>query len=207
SRRLEFGVERVLDNNSSVEATAFLDTVTGRGVGLTGMTLNVLNAEDFVPFTVSQQGSAQGVRVVYARRLGKIFSASAGYSFGKGQKLSARAFSNPSDIFENSFFQSFVGQLDADLKTGTQIKTVFRLSPQATVFAIDPFQGRFAIYDPGLSILVTQSLPTLGLPIHAEAILDARNVLDFQTGASGEQGSVRLDSLRRTLRGGISVRF
>ncbi|MGI8470327.1 MAG: carboxypeptidase regulatory-like domain-containing protein [Pyrinomonadaceae bacterium] len=207
SRRLEFGVERVLDNNSSVEATAFLDAISGRGVGLTNMPLNVLNAEDFAPFTVLQQGSTQGIRIVYTRRLGKIFSTSAGYSFGKGQKLSPTAILNPANVFENSFFQNVVAQLDADLKTGTQVKTIFRLSPQATVFAIDPFQGRFAIYDPGLSILVTQPLPTLGLPIHAEAILDARNILDFQTGVTGEQGTLRLDSQRRTLRGGISVRF
>src|SRR6185369_4510607 len=34
SHRLEFGVERVLDNSSNVEATAFFDTTSGRGVGL-----------------------------------------------------------------------------------------------------------------------------------------------------------------------------
>src|SRR5688572_31694915 len=34
SYRLEFGIERVLDNNSNVEATAFFDTTNGRGVGL-----------------------------------------------------------------------------------------------------------------------------------------------------------------------------
>lgn len=207
SRRLEFGVERVLDNNSSVEATAFFDAITNRGVGLENLPLNVLNADDFAPFTVAQQGAARGARVVYSRRLGKIFSTSAGYSFGEGQRLSAQAISNPANVFENSFFQSFVGQLNADLKTGTQVKTIFRLSPQATVFAIDPFQGRFAIYDPGLSVLVTQSLPSLGLPIRAEAIFDARNIFDFQTGISGEQGSLWLDSQRRMLRGGISVRF
>lgn len=34
SRRFEIGVERVLDNESSFEATAFFDTTTGRGLGL-----------------------------------------------------------------------------------------------------------------------------------------------------------------------------
>ena len=207
SRRLEFGVERVLDNSSSVEATVFFDTVVNRGVGLESLPLNFLSAEDFSAFTASQQGAAQGVRVVYTRRLGKIFSASAGYSYGRGQQLSAQAISNPADVFENAVFQNFVGQLNVELKSGTQIKTVFRLSPQATVFAIDPFQGRFAIYDPGLSIFVTQPLPTLGLPIRAEAIIDARNIFDFQTGVNGEQGSLRLDAQHRMLRGGILVRF
>ena len=207
SRRLEFGVERVLDNNSSIEATVFFDTIANHGVGLESLPLNVLNAEDFAPFTVSQHGGAQGLRVVYARRLGKILSASAGYSFGNGQQLAPPTVSNPANFFENTVFQNFVGQINADLKGGTQIKTIFRLSPQATVFAIDPFQGRFAIYDPGLSILVTQPLPTLGLPIRAEAIIDARNIFDFQTGASNELGSLRLDAQGRMLRGGISVRF
>src|SRR5262249_39770363 len=34
SRRLEFGVERALDNRSRIEATAFVDMFGGRGVGL-----------------------------------------------------------------------------------------------------------------------------------------------------------------------------
>jgi len=110
-------------------------------------------------------------------------------------------------LFENDVFQSFFGQFEADLKTGTNVKTVFRLSPQATVFAIDPFQGRLAIYDPSLSVLVTQSLPNLGLPFHAEAVVDARNLFDFQTGVVGDDGSLRLNAHRRALRGSILVRF
>lgn len=206
SRRLEFGVERVLDNNSNLEATAFFDSVSGRGVGLVNLPIDLLD-DDFAPFTVTQQGKTQGVRVVYTRRFGGMFSASAGYAFGRGQQISSEVLANPGDIFENSFFQTFVGQINTDLKTGTQVKTIFRLSPQATVFAIDPFQGRLAIYDPSLSILITQPLPNLGLPIRAEAIIDARNILDYQTGVNGEQGSLQLNSHRRTLRGGISVRF
>ena len=49
-----------------------------------------------------------------------------------------------------------------------------------------------AIYDPSLSVMVTQSLPTLGLPIRAEAIIDARNLFDYQTGVNGEEGSLDL---------------
>ncbi|MCU1290808.1 MAG: CnaB protein [Acidobacteria bacterium] len=207
SRRLEFGVERVLDNNSSVEANIFLDTTLGRGVGLESLPFDVLGIENFSDFVSNQQGKTRGLRLVYSRRLGSRFKTSAGFALGNGQKLSENGISKPSEVFENDLFQTFFGQFDADLKTGTNVKTIFRLSPQATVFAIDPFQGRLAIYDPGLSVLVTQSLPTLGLPIRAEAIVDARNILDFQTGVSSEEGSLRLSSQRRTLRGGISVRF
>ena len=189
------------------EANAFFDTTLSRGVGLMNLPFDVLGGEDFGDFVANQQGRAQGIRVVYNRRLNSRFSTSAGFSFGNGQKISERAISNPADAFENDFFRTFFGEFNADLRTGTNVKTIYRLSSQATVFAIDPFQGRLAIYDPGLSVLVTQNLPNLGLPFRAEAIVDARNLFDFQTGFSGEEGSLRLGSNRRILRGGILVRF
>ncbi len=207
SRRLEFGIERILDNRSSVEANAFFDTTIGRGVGLNSLPFDVLGSADFGEIVANQQGRSHGVRIVYNRRLSGVFSAAGGYSVGSGQKLSPEAVTNPADAFENAIFQSFYGSLTADFKTGTNVKTVFRLSPEATVFAIDPFKGRLAIYDPGLSVKVTQSLPTLGLPFRAEAIVDARNLFDFQGGVSGEEGTLRLSGQRRTLRGGILVRF
>jgi hypothetical protein len=206
SARLEFGVERILDNNSSVEANIFFDMTSGRGVGLINLPINYLS-DEADSFVANQQGRAQGLRLVYTRRLNGIFSTSAGYAFGNGQKLSEQALSNPANTFENDFFQTVFGQFNADLGNGTQVKTIFRLSPQATVFSIDPFQGRMTIYDPGLSVLVTQALPTLGLPIRAEAVIDARNLLDYQTGINGEEGSLKLTSQRRVLRGGIMVRF
>ena len=206
SRRLEFGVERVLDNRSSIEANAFFDTTFGRGVSLQNLSYDPLG-DDMGDFVADQQGNAQGIRVVYTRRLNSLFTTSAGYSFGKGQKLSPASVTDPAHIFESDFFQTFFGEFDADLRSGTSVRTIFRLSPQATVFAVDPFQGRLAIYDPGLSVLITQSLPTLGLPVHAEAIIDARNVFDFQSGLFGDDGSLRLNSQRPMVRGGIQVRF
>jgi hypothetical protein len=113
---------------------------------------------------------------------------------------------DPSRVFENEFFQSLFGQLSADLGS-TSIRTVYRLSPEATVFAIDPFKGRLAVYDPGLSVYVTQSLPTFGLPFRAQAMVDARNVFDTPTGITTEEGSFRFSGQRRMLRGGIQVRF
>lgn len=206
SNRFEVGIERVLDNNSSVEANVFFDTTLNRGVSLTSLPFASAN-HGFNEFVGNQQGSARGLRIVYSRRLNGRFSTAAGFSVGNGQKLSEEAISNPADLFENDMFQTFFGQFDADLSTGTSVRTIFRLSPQATVFAIDPFQGRLAIYDPSLSVLVTQSLPTLGLPFHAEAVVDARNLFDFGTGVLGDEGSLRLNSQRRAVRGSILVRF
>ena len=87
------------------------------------------------------------------------------------------------------------------------MRTVFRFSPQATVFAIDPFAGRLAVYDPSLSIQITQDLPTFGLPVRAEAIIDARNLLDFQANTDNGDTLTQVGFTRRSLRGGISLRF
>jgi hypothetical protein len=199
----------VLDDRSSVEATGFFDTTNGRGVGLLSMPITAFSGStgDAMTSVANQQGSSKGVRLVYTRRLSRVWTASAGYAFGQGQRLSATGFSNPSDIFSNGFFQTAAFQLDGTFRTGTQVRTVLRFSPEATVFAIDPFAGRLGVYDPSLSIQVTQELPRFGLPVHAEAVLDARNLLDVQ--ASTENGEVLtvLGTGRRSVRGGISVRF
>ncbi|HET8783441.1 MAG TPA: carboxypeptidase regulatory-like domain-containing protein [Pyrinomonadaceae bacterium] len=210
SHRLEFGIERVLDNHSNVEATAFFDTTSGRGVGFMSMPSTAFSGTtagaDFLHIA-NQQGSSRGMRVVYTRRLNRVWTASAGYAFGRGQRLSASPFSTPAELFESGLFQTAALQLGAGFDTGTQVRTVLRFSPEATVFAIDPFAGRLGVYDPTLSIQVTQELPSFGLPVRAEAILDARNLLDAQ--ASSENGDVLtfVGTNRRSVRGGISVRF
>jgi hypothetical protein len=98
-------------------------------------------------------------------------------------------------------------QLAQVFRTGTQVRTVLRFSPEATVFAIDPFAGRLGVYDPSLSIQVTQELPSFGLPVRAEAILDARNLLDAQTSSENGEILTFVGNNRRSVRGGISVRF
>ena len=209
SHRLEFGVERVLDNNSSVEATAFFDTTSGRGVGLLSGPATAFSGRAGDPFIdiANQQGSSRGMRVVYTRRLNRVWSASAGYAFGRGQQLAGSSFSSPAELFENGLFQTAALQLGAGFRTGTQVRTVLRFSPEATVFAIDPFAGRLGVYDPSLSIQVTQELPSFGLPVRAEAILDARNLLDAQISSDNGEILTFIGNNRRSVRGGISVRF
>jgi hypothetical protein len=209
SRRLEFGMERVLDNRSRMEATAFLDLTSGRGVGLMATSLSAFSGDNqaAIQRVANQEGSARGVRLVYSRRLSHGLSASAGYSFGRGQKLSPNGLTNPAEFFSNSFFQSAALQLAGDWSTGTHVQTVFRFSPQATVFAIDPFAGRLTVYDPSLSIQVTQDLPTFGLPVRAQAVVDARNLLDFQSRTGNGEALLEFGPNGRSLRGGIAVRF
>lgn len=209
SNRVEFGIERILSESSVIEATAFFDTTSGRGIGLLSQPLNSLsntNGEMLLEIA-NQQGAARGFRIVYSRRISSSLSASAGYSFGRGQELSPEGITNPAALFQSSFFQTAAAQISADFRTGTQIRTIFRFSPKATVFAIDPFAGRLAVYDPSLSILVTQELPSFGLPFRAVAVIDARNLLDVQTAADDGETRLLLNTSRRLLRGGISVRF
>ena len=209
SRRLEFGVQRVLDNRSNLEAAAFIDMTSGRGVGLLAMPVSAFSGEPSAAMmqVANQEGSSRGARLVYSRRLNSVWNASAGYSFGRGQKLSPDGFSNPANLFSNGFFQTAAVQLAGDWSTGTHIQTVFRFSPQATVFAIDPFAGRLAVYDPSLSIQVTQDLPTFGLPVRAQAVIDARNLLDFQPRTTNGENIIEVGTNARSVRGGISVRF
>jgi len=209
SHRLEFGIERVLDNNSNVEATAFFDTTSGRGVGLLSGPASAFSGRAGQAFmdVANQQGSSRGIRVVYTRRLNRVWTASAGYAFGRGQQLSPGSFSTPAELFESGLFQTAALQLGAGFRTGTQVRTILRFSPEATVFAIDPFAGRLGVYDPSLSIQVTQELPSFGLPVRAEAILDARNLMDAQTSSENGEILTFVGTSRRSVRGGISVRF
>jgi hypothetical protein len=209
SHRLEFGVERVLDNKSNFEGTAFFDATSGRGVGLLSTPMSAFSGATGAAFinVANQQGASRGMRLVYTRRLSRMWTASGGYSFGRGQRLASGDISQPSEIFESGFFQTAALQLGADLGRGTNIRTVLRFSPNATVFAIDPFAGRLAVYDPSLSVQVTQELPSFGLPVRAEAVLDARNLLDIQPSADNGEILTQLSTSRRSVRGGISLRF
>jgi hypothetical protein len=84
---------------------------------------------------------------------------------------------------------------------------VVRFSPSAVVFAIDPFAGRLGVYDPNINIYVTQELPSFGLPVQWEAIVDLRNLLNQTTAI--DEGSVQLLATRnsRTIRGGLAFRW
>lgn len=208
SHRLEFGVERVLSNESNLEATAFFDTTSGRGVGFLRTPISAFSGAtgDALMSVANQEGAARGLRVVYTRRLGGQWSASAGYSFGEGQRL-ASTFTAPDEMFVNSFFQTASLQLNGGFSSGTHVRTVLRFSPNATVFAIDPFAGRLGVYDPSLSIQVTQDLPSFGLPVRAEAVLDARNLLDAPTATENGEVLTQVTANRRSVRGGISLRF
>ena len=82
-----------------------------------------------------------------------------------------------------------------------------RLSPEAVIFAIDPFAGRMSVYDPNINVYVTQELPSFGLPLRWQALIDIRNLLNQLNGV--DDGTVQVVTARsnRTIRGGVAFRW
>jgi hypothetical protein len=217
SQRFEVGVERAFgDGDSSLEASAFYDLISGHPVGLLALPLEASPETQATFQQVAHQitamnGAARGVRLIFNRRFSSHVTASAGYSFGRGSRLDHTPVSEvtPSQLFRGGFFQVATAKLDIDFteQTGTRVSTVIRLSPSAVVFAIDPFAGRMSVYDPNINVYVTQELPSFGLPVRWEALVDVRNLLN--QGLSAEDGGLQLASarMRRTMRGGLAFRW
>lgn len=217
SQRFETGIERIFrEGQSSVEASAFYDMISGHGVGVLALPLEASPEmeqafQNVAHNVAAMNGAARGVRLMYSHRFNEYVSASAGYSFGRGERLNDAEIEtlSPAQLFKGGFFQVASAKFDLDFshRTGTRISTVIRLSPAAVVFAIDPFAGRMSVYDPNINIYVTQELPNFGLPVRWQAIVDARNLLDQETGV--EDGTVQLIATRsrRSVRTGLAFRW
>ncbi len=217
SQRFEVGVQRSFgEGETSIEASVFYDLISGHAVGLLALPLEASPETQAALQQVAHQitamnGAARGARVMLNRRFNDHVTASAGYSFGRGSRLDNAPVDSitPSQLFRGGFFQVATAKLDLDFteQTGTQVSTVIRLSPSAVVFAIDPFAGRMSVYDPNINVYVTQELPSFGLPVRWEAIVDIRNLLNQALGA--EDGGLQLASARarRTMRGGLAFRW
>ncbi|MDQ3013391.1 MAG: carboxypeptidase-like regulatory domain-containing protein [Acidobacteriota bacterium] len=217
SQRFETGIERLFgEGQSSIAASAFYDMISGHGVGVLALPLEgspeMQRAFQNVAHQVTaMNGAARGLRMMYNRRFNDYASASVAYSFGRGEQLNNQEIAtlSPAQLFKGGYFQVASAKLDLDFshRTGTRISTVIRLSPSAVVFAIDPFAGQMSVYDPNINIYVTQELPNFGLPVRWQAIVDARNLLDQETGV--EDGSIQLIATRsrRSVRTGLAFRW
>lgn len=206
SYRLQFGGQHQLSDKSSIEMMAFFDTVSGHGVGLLAIPFE---GDEATSRSEMMSGRTRGVRVVYHHRINRILESSVGYAFGEGQRLDPRGVTEPAEMFRNDTFHVFSARVDANfISTGTKVSTVLRLAPERALFAIDPFQGQIATYDPNLNISLTQDLPTSGfLPGQWQAVVDLRNLLDQQLSISDERQEVVASRFHRLIRIGISLRF
>lgn len=205
SNRFDFGIEGMMDRQSTLEGTVFLDFTGPREISFLSFPLHSGPSREIA---ASHSGDSVGARLVYSRRLGSGLQLSGGYSVGIAPTFNSMVFDGSGDLeVANRSFHSIFAQMSADLGTDTNLRTIVRLSPKATIFAVDPFLGSITIYDPGVSFILTRLLPNMGLPIKAEASIDARNVFDQSTEALSDEIRVRFASHRRMVRGGILVRF
>lgn len=217
SRRFEMGVERIFENGAaSLEASAFYDIISGHGVGVLALPLEASPQTQAAMQQVAHQvaamnGAARGARLMYARHFNEHVTAAVGYSYGYGARFSNQPVQTltPGRLFNNGFFQVATAKLDLDFanKTGTRVSTVVRLSPAAVVFAIDPFAGRMSVYDPNINIYVTQELPSFGLPLRWEALVDVRNLLNQSLGVEDGTAQIVAARAQRTVRGGLAFRW
>ncbi len=208
SYRLEFGGEHILSDKSSIEMMAFVDTVSGHGVGLLAIP-HEGSTGDVMLRNEAQSGRTRGMRVVYHRRVNKVIDGSFGYAFGEGQQLDRRGISEPANLFSNSWFHVFSAKLDANfVTTGTRVSTVLRLAPGQAIFAIDPFQGQLSTFDPNVSVSLTQELPNFSfIPGQWAAVIDLRNLLDQQSSVSDDRQELVASRFHRLVRVGVSLRF
>ena len=208
SYRLQVGGEQVLSDRSSLEVMAFFDTASGHGLGLLAIPVERSGSDPRL-LNENLSGRSRGLRVVYHRRLNSVLEGAAGYAVGEGQRLNSHGITDPANLFSNALFQIISARLDANFEsTGTRVSTVLRVAPSRALFAIDPFQGQIATYDPNISVSVTQALPTLGLvPGHWEAVVDVRNLLDQQSSVSDDRQELVASRFHRLVRVGVSVRF
>jgi hypothetical protein len=208
SYRMQVGVERQLSDRSSVEMMAFFDTVSGHGVGLLAIPSD-RPIDEAVLRSQAQSGRARGVRMVYHRRVNDVIEGSVGYSFGEGQALDPRGITEPAKLFRNRGFHVVSAKIDANfIGSGTRVSTVLRIAPEEAVFAIDPFQGQIATYDPNVNVSLTQDLPSFGfLPGQWQALVDLRNLLDQQSSVADERSELIAGRYHRLVRIGLSLRF
>lgn len=208
SYRLEFGGEQVLSDKSSLEMMAFLDTVSGHGVGL----LSLPNeASQSVPAIrcAEQSGRTRGLRVVYRRHVNRVIDGSIGYAFGEGQQFDRRGITTPANLFSNGLFHVLSAKVDANfISTGTRVSTMVRLAPGQAIFAIDPFQGQLSTFDPNVSVSLTQDLPSVSfIPGQWAAVVDLRNLFDQQASITDDRQELVASRFHRLIRVGVSLRF
>jgi len=201
TNRLELSVERILNEVSAIEGGIFVDLMSRNEFppeGISGSTTRG-GISNSIP------SSKPGFKLVYRRNFSPSFSGSLGFSNSSYQTTEGN--SNSFSPSKRRDFQNVFTKLDANLGEGTQISTVLRLSSATRLVMVDPFQNQIMIHDPGLSVIVTRSLPNLGMPFNAQASIDARNITELLQSVNSEESSGRHGIRKGSLRGSLLLRF
>ena len=127
------------------------------------------------------------MRLVYTRRLSRVWTASAGYSFGRGQQTLDDVSRIRPKCSRTDSSRLAALQLGAGFDTGTTSERycVSRRTRPCLPSIHLPADWEFTIL---VEHSGDQDLPSFGLPVRAEAVLDARNLLDLQ--ANTENGEM-----------------
>lgn len=153
--------------------------------------------------------SSTGIRVAYGHPLGHGVHTDLGYTFGGGTQWGPGAFGlTPRN------YHVMVARLKAQANSsGTRVAATYRYISGVSLTVIDPYQEYFESSAPGLSLMVTQSIPYVGrfIPGELEAQLDVHNLFDQHrfdfTDAAGESRHSEFLQTPRSLRGGIRLKF
>lgn len=205
SNRFEFGMERLIGRQSSIESMVFLDLTDHKQMSFVSIPLVSGQLQELFG---SYSGDSVGARIIYSTNVNSKMKLAGGYSFGFAPRIGITDLDESGNpVLASHGVHSFFAQLITELGTETYLRTIVRLSPEATIYAVDPFLGRIAVYDPGVSFVLTRILPNMGLPIRAEASIDARNIFDQSAETVSDETRLRFTPHRRILKGGILVRF
>jgi hypothetical protein len=201
SYRVQLGGEKVLADGSRLEVMAFFDEVSGRGLEFIAVPLGQGEIKRHV---AEQKGRAKGLRFVYHRRLNHFLEGTFGYAIADGEYSIG-----PARFFMGGLLQVASAKIDAYLiRTGTRVSTVVRVAPERAYLTLDPFRGRIGAYNPNLSLLLVQELPSMGfLPGQLAALLDVRNLFDQVASVSDEQQELIAGRFGRQVRVGLALRF
>jgi hypothetical protein len=64
-----------------------------------------------------------------------------------------------------------------------------------------------SVYDPNVCIYVTQLLPTFGLPVKCQALVDVRNLLNQTNGVESDRTQLIAARAQRSVRGALSFQW
>lgn len=152
---------------------------------------------------------SKGLRVAYKRDLGDHFQTGLGYTFGGGAKISKGV----SDLNPKNY-HVMVARLETDLnRSKTQVAASYRWISGISLTVIDPYQEFFESSAPGLSLIVSQTIPYVGrfIPGELEAQFDLLNLFDqYHTDSVENAGEFRYSEflqIPRSVRGGIKLKF
>lgn len=153
--------------------------------------------------------SSKGIRVTYGRPLGNGIHTDLGYTYGGGARWGQDTFNlMPRDY--HVMVARVKGQANS---SGTRVAATYRYVSDVSLTVIDPYQEYFESSAPGLSLMVTQSIPYVGrfIPGELEAELDVQNLFNQYrfdlTNGVGEPRHSEFLQKPRSLRGGIRLKF